>query len=42
MKQGKKNAKKLADRKASYKTTIAGDSAKTTQFTEPGSNKKSH
>lgn len=41
MKQGKKQKARLEARKTGYKKTIASDASKSSQFTEPGSNKKS-
>lgn len=40
--QGRKQQARLNARIKGYTTTIAGDANRQTQFTKPGSNKKSH
>lgn len=42
MRKGKKQKAKLQARINSYNKTITGDSTRITQFTAPGSLKKSH
>ncbi len=42
MAQGRKQKAKLEARQRGYTKTIASDSSRSTQFTKPGSNKKSH